>query len=108
MAGMSAQEVLRPAGDDSLGKAHGGKLFVLPSAEGELLIVQPPSILRSDYTYVKVAKVPRGCTWLQRSGRTLDRYLGPREIASCVLGTKLYTFSLANSDGISSDCWAAS
>ena len=34
MAGMSAQEVLRPACDYSLGKAHGGKLLVLPSAEG--------------------------------------------------------------------------
>ena len=48
MAGMSAQEVLRPACDDSLGKAHGGKLLVLPSAEGELLIVQPPSILHGN------------------------------------------------------------
>ena len=108
MAGMSAQEVLRPACDDSLGKAHGGKLLVLPSAEGELLIVQPPSILQGNYTYVKIAKVPRRCTWMQRSGRTLDRYLGPRKISFCGSDTKLYTFSLANSDGIPSNCWAAS
>ena len=108
MARMPAQEVLRPACDNSLGKAHGCKLLVLPSAEGELLIVQPPSILHSDHISVKVAKVPRRCTWMQRSGRTLDRYLGPREILTCGSETKLYTFSSAKSDGIPSDCWAVS
>ena len=108
MAGMSAQEVLRPACDNFLGKAHGGKVLVLPSAERDLLLVQPPSILQGNYTYVKVAKVPRRCTWMQRAARTLDRYLGPREISFCALDTKLYTFSSANSDGIPSNCWTAS